>query len=117
MTRKPLLGLGRVSHEMGMEPQEDGMATWHDVDRVRRQHPSWCPSQIAAEIGCLPEYVRATARRRGWSLPTGLNGEYVYLRVLRETVEPLCRDGEPPYYCLRRIVHRALVIAGRKRAA
>lgn len=85
------------------------MTTWQDVERVRTEHPNWDSREIATELGCLSEYVRATAKRRGWKLPSCRHYDGVLLRVPRESIVQLCRDGETPKDCLRRLVHRMLI--------
>lgn len=45
------------------------MTTKHEVIAVHRAHPDWSAGDIAAHLGCMHEYVRATARRNGFSLP------------------------------------------------
>lgn len=50
------------------------MANKHQVIELNRIHPDWTPSQIAVALGCLPEYVRATARRNDLRLGRVHNG-------------------------------------------
>ncbi len=84
--------------------------TWKDVVRVHRAHPTWTGPEIADELGCLSAYVRATASRRGMKIPpTRFDG--VTLNVPRERVERLCKPGESPHTCLRRLVHKMLAKA------
>lgn len=45
------------------------MTTKHDVIAAHQQYPQWTASEIAAHLGCLPEYVRATAQRNSLRLP------------------------------------------------
>ena len=45
------------------------MRTWHDIARVRAEHPDYRPVQIARELGCNEGWVRATFTRRGWKIP------------------------------------------------
>lgn len=45
------------------------MATWRDVDRVRKQFPDFGFQEIASAVGCNPAYVRATFTRRNWDRP------------------------------------------------
>lgn len=45
------------------------MATWQDVDRVRREYPLFNSQQIADCLGCCGGYVRETFKRKGWRLP------------------------------------------------
>jgi hypothetical protein len=87
------------------------MATWMDVDRVRQANPEWGSPEIATELDCDPAYVRATFYRRGWKLPRARTYDGVTLRVPLAPIVPLCRDGETPQNCLRRLVHRMLVRA------
>lgn len=47
------------------------MATKDDVIRLHRKHPDWTPQEIAEHLECMPEYVRATAKRQSLSLPLG----------------------------------------------
>lgn len=42
------------------------MTTKHEVIAVYRAHPEWTTRQIADHLGCLREYVTATARRNGF---------------------------------------------------
>ncbi len=39
------------------------MPTKHDVIALHRKHPDWSMNRVAIELNCMPEYVRATARR------------------------------------------------------
>lgn len=43
--------------------------TWHDVARVREDHPDWSCGKIARALGCHSAYVRATFQRRKWANP------------------------------------------------
>lgn len=45
------------------------MTNKHDIIRVHRQHPTWCANEIAAHLGCMAAYVRATARRDHLPIP------------------------------------------------
>lgn len=45
------------------------MTTKHEVIAIHKAHPDWTCGRIAAHLGCLPEYVSATFRRNGLSLP------------------------------------------------
>ena len=51
------------------------MATKDDVIRLHKQNPTWTSVLIAERLGCLPEYVRATATRQGLDLPKGRKGD------------------------------------------
>lgn len=48
------------------------MADQSQVVRIHRKNPRLTAPQIAARLGCLPEYVRATGRRRGLTLAKAL---------------------------------------------
>lgn len=86
------------------------MTTWRDVERVRAAHPDWSAGEIATDLGCMREYVTATARRRGWTLPSSRNlSGSILVRIPRDPVTPLCRDGETPHDCMRRLIHKMLV--------
>ncbi len=41
------------------------MTTSNDVIRLHRLYPKFSAVEIARRLNCLPEYVRATGRRRG----------------------------------------------------
>lgn len=41
------------------------MPTKHDVIRVHKEHPDWTVRQVADHLGCMREYVTATAKRNG----------------------------------------------------
>lgn len=45
------------------------MATKEDVNRLHKQHPDWDATKIAAELGCMREYVDKTSRRYDIALP------------------------------------------------
>lgn len=49
------------------------MATKHQVIQLHREHPDWGSTEIAARLGCMPEYVRSTARRQKIKLPSALS--------------------------------------------
>ncbi len=44
------------------------MATKDDVIRLHRANPKWTATEIACRLGCMGEYVRATAKRQGLKL-------------------------------------------------
>jgi hypothetical protein len=46
------------------------MATKDDVIKLHRQYPHMTAKEMARELGCLPEYVHATARRNNLRLPS-----------------------------------------------
>lgn len=54
------------------------MPVWTDVVRIHKQNPRWSALEIAAELNCHPGYVRATARRRGLTLPSSVKVPSVY---------------------------------------
>lgn len=45
------------------------MATKHQVIAAHQKHREWTASDIAAHLGCMREYVVATARRNSLTLP------------------------------------------------
>ncbi|MEO3387349.1 hypothetical protein [Mesorhizobium sp. CAU 1741] len=45
------------------------MTTKHEVIAAHQAHPEWCASDIAAALGCMREYVVATAKRNRLVLP------------------------------------------------
>ena len=47
------------------------MVTKDQVIETHRVNPNWGAVQIAKHLGCLPAYVRATAKRNGLVLPRG----------------------------------------------
>jgi hypothetical protein len=47
------------------------MTTKHDVMRVHAEHPDWSMAQVAAELGCLRQYVQATCKRYDIPIPRG----------------------------------------------
>lgn len=47
------------------------MTTWREVVAAHDEHPNWSSVQIAEHLGCTPEYVRATAQRKGLRIERG----------------------------------------------
>lgn len=41
------------------------MTTKHEVIAAHEAHPDWTISDVARHLGCVPQYVTATARRNG----------------------------------------------------
>ena len=81
------------------------MATKHDVIRLHRGNPDWTSVDIAAALGCLPAYVRATAKRNGLSLPCSRVPNGTSIQALGRE----CRDLGLTINDLRRI---AAVVEG-----
>lgn len=81
------------------------MATWQDVDRVRREFPTATQAELAVQLGCMPQYVSATFRRRGWPMPPRTNGgaSVITIRIARETIEARQRPSESLLECAYRI--------------
>jgi hypothetical protein len=50
------------------------MADQMQIITLNRKYPQMSAPQIAQRLGCLPEYVRATARRRGLTLAKSKEG-------------------------------------------
>lgn len=46
------------------------MADKHQVLDLIRSHPDWNARRVADALGCMPEYVRATAGRNGVKMAT-----------------------------------------------
>jgi hypothetical protein len=46
------------------------MANKHQVLDTIKAHPEWNARRVADELGCMPEYVRATADRNGLKMAT-----------------------------------------------
>lgn len=84
-----------------------GKTNWKDIDRIRQANPSFTSTEIADVLGCGSYYVRATAQRRGWTIPKHI-GVVVTLRILSDRIIPLCRPNETPHQCLRRMVQKML---------
>lgn len=64
------------------------MTTKHQVISTHLAHPDWTTSDIAKHLGCIPQYVTATARRNGLRLPKG-RSNFAYLRLSGSTIEAL----------------------------
>ena len=64
------------------------MATKHDVIRANAEHPDWIAREIAAHLGCLPEYVNVAARRAGLRLPK-VSDDMARHAALRTTIHQL----------------------------
>jgi hypothetical protein len=45
------------------------MTTKDQVINLHARYPNWSAAQIAAHLGCTPEYVRATRSRNGLTTP------------------------------------------------
>lgn len=54
------------------------MANKAQVLACWRAHPDWTSTMMADEIGCAPEYVRATLTRNGIRLARRHDGNSVY---------------------------------------
>jgi hypothetical protein len=58
------------------------MTTKHEVIAAHKDHPDWTISDVARHLGCLPQYVTATARRNGLIFPKmkpSYTRPYVYI--------------------------------------
>jgi hypothetical protein len=76
------------------------MTTKHQVIAAHRAHPEWTASDIAAHLGCLREYVSATAKRNGLKLATRRPGRLPYIELTASTVAKLERFADDREICV-----------------
>lgn len=50
------------------------MTNKNEVIEIHRNYPTLGTIQVAEKLGCLPEYVRATAKREGLVFPPSPKG-------------------------------------------
>lgn len=82
------------------------MATKQQVMDLHRANPTWTAPDIAASLGCLDAYVRATARRYGMDLPKA--------KATPTTVEMRARKAAVPMLAaLKHLTHAARTSGGR----
>jgi hypothetical protein len=60
------------------------MANKHQVIETIRAHPDWNARRVADALGCMPEYVRATADRNGVKMATKGRREPAPIKTLLE---------------------------------